>query len=315
MWVTALTGAAIGGFAAGLLWTAQGAFFGQVCEKIAAAEGRHRAIITGELSSSFAWIYLAWECVARATTTIMKPYVSVPNIFLIFAGLALVSTVILEVHGKDLPAVMQRRGCCSKVTTVISLWRDPKLWLLQATNITFGFATGWLNGYVASHILGKTVHVAYIGFAGAVLSGVAAILAKFFGCLAICIGKGPIIFIGSVAFFLIGVLSLGHAGDPKTWGWGTISFYALMGIGRAVYESVNRGVIADVFPGPLSLPAFANTFVFGTLASTVAYILGGVGHTMPEVYCLLLFSVITFPCFAIAVRMAKSSNERLSNDW
>lgn len=96
--------------------------------------------------------------------------------------------------------------------------------------------------------------------------------------------------------------NISHVLPPKV-------FYVLMGIGRAVYESTNKAIFADFFPGEAgqetsldvhvvwlglyaisklqcfqselprlsvqaSAGAFANVFVFGTAASTAAFTLG-----------------------------------------
>merc|ERR1719433_222272 len=85
-----------------------------------------------------------------------------------------------------------------------------------------------------------------------------------------------------------------------------------MGIGRAVYESTNKAIFADMFPGPEAPGAFANVFVFGTLASVFTYILGisAGGHDAPKdgikveynimYWCLIIFAAITTPFYSIA---------------
>merc|ERR1712100_965004 len=101
-------------------------------------------------------------------------------------------------------SAIERGSVFDKVTKAVSLWSDPTLWLLQTTNITFGFAAAWLGGYVGPKILTKDLSAAFIGFAGALLSGLAAILAKVFAPVAARIGKGPIIVLGSAAFLCLG---------------------------------------------------------------------------------------------------------------
>merc|ERR1712048_862987 len=92
--------------------------------------------------------------------------------FLIWAGCALAATVIFTLFASNTqPASPAARGSIfDKILAAVSLWRDPKLWLLQATNITFGFAVGWLGAFVAPDVLTPTLSSSFIGFAGAVLS-------------------------------------------------------------------------------------------------------------------------------------------------
>eukprot|EP00747_Dinoflagellata_sp_TGD_P024609 gnl/TRDRNA2_/TRDRNA2_130672_c1_seq1.p1 gnl/TRDRNA2_/TRDRNA2_130672_c1~~gnl/TRDRNA2_/TRDRNA2_130672_c1_seq1.p1 ORF type:complete len:463 (-),score=82.77 gnl/TRDRNA2_/TRDRNA2_130672_c1_seq1:81-1427(-) len=298
-----LAGAFVGGCGAGLLWTAQGAFFASVCERVAVAEVREKPEVTAELAGTFAFIFLGFECTIRASTTVLHKYVelSIPLTFYLYAGLALAAMVTFTTFATNLQSAAppQKGSFCSKVFAAIDLWRDPKLWVLQCTNITFGFAAAWLGGYVGRDILTKALSSGFIGFAGALLSGLAALLSKVFSKVAAKSGKGPIVLLGAISFLALGCLS--RWGDhPEEWGWGALIFYVLMGIGRAVYESTNKAIFADFFPGEKSPGAFANVFVFGTGASTVAFVLGAVNDDLAELYLLLIFAALTFPGFLLA---------------
>ena len=88
------------------------------------------------------------------------------------------------------------------------------------------------------------------------------------------------------------------------------------------YESTNKAIFADFFPGEQSAGAFANVFVFGTMASTVAFTLGAssketwkniltsrrtlIGlvsfrpQDIEELYLLLIFALLTVPCYIVA---------------
>lgn len=300
-------GSVIGGLGAGLLWTAQGAFYSAVCEKVAAAEQKETPAITAELSSTFAFIFLFWECLIRAMTTILTKYahMSFSSTFYIMAALAFLSALAYTILSSNLTGKPQKGSLCAKALVVVNLWRDPKIWVLQATNITFGFAAAWLGGYVGREILSKALSSNFIGFAGAILSGLAAILSKVFGYLAAKVGKGPIVGLGAVAFLFLGILSK-WVGTPSEWQYGAIIFYVLMGIGRAVYESTNKAIFADFFPGEKSAGAFANVFVFGTAASTAAFIMGATKTTDAELYLLVLFAVLTLPGFGLATWLKHS---------
>jgi len=270
---------------------------------VATATCRDKQAVTAELAGTWGFIFLGFECGIRALTTVLHKYVglSYSTTFYIYSGLALLSAVAFQslatsLQGSSPPA---KGNVCGKVMLAISMWSDPKLWLLQSTNITFGFAAAWLGGYVGREILTKALDSGFLGFAGALLSGLAAILAKVFGCASSRTGKGPIVAIGSIAFLCLGVLSK-WAGNPAKWGYGALIFYVCMGVGRAVYESTNKAIFADFFPGEKSPGAFANVFVFATGSSTVAFILGSLSIETPELYLLLTFAALTVPGFLIA---------------
>merc|ERR1711908_240267 len=198
------------------------------------------------------------------------------------------STVAFMLLATNLESPKPQGSICGKALSAVQLWRDPKIWLLQCTNLTFGFAAAWLGGYVSRNILSQALDSDFIGFAGALLSALAAVLSRLLGAVAARVGKGPVVALGAASFILLGVLSR-WVGNPATWGAGVLIFYALHGVGRAVYESTNKAIFADFFPGEKSTGAFANVFIFSTGSSTVAFILGATEEASAELYLLLVF--------------------------
>ena len=37
----------------------------------------------------------------------------------------------------------------------MALWRDPRIWLLSLTNLTFGFSAAYMNGFVNRHYVAE----------------------------------------------------------------------------------------------------------------------------------------------------------------
>eukprot|EP00440_Ansanella_granifera_P052836 gb/GFBE01057288.1/.p1 GENE.gb/GFBE01057288.1/~~gb/GFBE01057288.1/.p1 ORF type:complete len:462 (+),score=97.70 gb/GFBE01057288.1/:1-1386(+) len=304
---TVLFGSAIGGLGAGILWTCQGAFFASVCERVAKAESRQTQAVTAEFAGSFALVFLAAESAVRASATLLTKYAALNYavVFYLFSFLAAGSTLAFMILATSLKGSQASSGSfCGKALSAVRLWKDPKIWLLQCTNLTFGFAAAWLGGYVGRNILTKALNSDFIGFAGALLSALASVLSKLLGLLAQRVGKGPVVALGSISFILLGLLSR-LVGDPAAWGWGVLIFYVLMGVGRAVYESTNKAIFADFFQGEKSAGAFANVFVFGTGASTLAFVLGATQQDLPELYLLITFAVLTLPGFLVASAMKR----------
>jgi len=328
MWFVAIFGGTVGGIGAGLLWTCQGAFYSLVCEKIAVLENRSKDEVTAEFGGTFGLIFLSFEAGVRAMTSVLTGPAGIGLglqewiAFAIWTLAALISTIGFHVSSTDLtpPETQSGGGITDKLMAAVSLWKDPKLWLLQVTNITFGFAAAYNGGYVNSNItsvaLKKQGGATFLGYGGAVLSLLAAVLAKVAGPVAAKVGKGPVVAAGSVAFMLIAILSYVMRSDPEAYGFSVLIFFVLMGMGRAVYESTNKAIFADFFPGPKAPGAFANVFVFGTLASVITYGLGlaaGSDQDAPEYtvmfVCLLFFAAVTLPCYLVAGRMKKAEDE------
>mmetsp|Transcript_27400 Transcript_27400/g.63285 ORF Transcript_27400/g.63285 Transcript_27400/m.63285 type:complete len:442 (-) Transcript_27400:140-1465(-) len=303
----ALVAACLGGCGAGLLWTCQGAYFAHISEELATAESTAKELVTANLSSTFATVFLSMECAIRFLTTLLTNrhfhiVLSYPVVFCILSALAFLSTCVFQALATGMEAKQPpagARSACTKMLAAIDLWQDPKLWLLQTTNLTFGFAAAWYGGYVNRNIVSEALNPTVIGLLGSLLSGLAALLSFLLGKVAARCGKSVILILGAISFLCLGIGSK-FVGTPAEWGWGVLLFPCFQGIGRAVYESTNKAIFADFFPGPKSPGAFANVFVFGTGASTVAFILGSTNATTYELYFLIAFAALTYPCYALA---------------
>merc|ERR1712039_279336 len=115
----------------------------------------------------------------------------------------------------------------------------------------------------------------------------------------------------------IGLLSFVSAPDgkgPGGWGWGITVFYVLQGLGRGVYESTNKGVFGDTFPGPKGTGAFANCMMQNTFSSTMGFILGTLDLQKSEVYILLVFSVFSVPGLMLSQSIQRKEEAAQQSD-
>lgn len=316
-WCLALGGSFIGGIGAGSLWTCQGAFFGAICEKIADTESTPLENITSSLSSTFAIFYLGQECFFKAGFTVLQKYLKVRDVvgFSMYAALALVALVVLSVFGEDVRArgAPGRPSLCAKASTALAMWGDPTIWLLSGSNFTFGFAAAYLNGYINSTWLTEALGEGgsdFIGFLGAVIALVATLSSAMYGRINTALGsKTPVFVFGSMCYFALAALTFITAPDgkgPGGWGWGIVVFYILHGLGRGVYESTNKGIFTDYYPGQKSMGAFANCMMQNTAAGTIGFIMGAASVDKDEVWVILMFSIATVPCLLLAKALKKN---------
>jgi len=122
--------------------------------------------------------------------------------------------------------------------------------------------------------------------------------------------KLPVVVFGACCFLAIALLSLITAPDgegPGGWGWGIVVFYLLQGLGRGVYESTNKGIFADFFPGEKGVGAFANCMMQNTASATVGYALGLGEVDQYAVYILIPSALLTVPMLMAATRMKSST--------
>lgn len=311
-------GSVIGGLAAGPLWTFQGVVIGKIVEDVAETEqletDEQKQALSGSLWGTFGLWFLGWEAVIRAAVSILnKAGASQAVTFYVLAAMAFGSTALWHFGTPSRADVRQSGGSlCGKAAKAVSLWSDPKLWLLQFTNITFGFGAAWNASYCNKTFISNNPNFGpgFLGVLSALISLIGGVSARGFGLVTPRIGKGPVIFVGAAAFFLIGFLSLIFP-DADSMGFAAIIFPVLMGMGRGVYESTNKGVFNDFYPKPETRAGvFSNVMVFGTLSSAIVFALGFLNKSEdvasnPVIYLLMIFSVTTGPSLLLAWAISK----------
>lgn len=314
-WVLAVGGAVIGGVGAGSLWTAQGAFFGAICGQISEATGRLLQDVTAQLSSTFAFIFLGQECFWKVLYTLLtaEDFANISNfiIMLVYGGLATVASVVMFLGNDARPKTATNAPICTKATAALSMWSDPKIWLLSGSNFTFGFGSAYLNGYINGNWTKKALDPQFLGFLGAIVALIATISSWVYGFAAEKMGtKIPVFILLSVCYLSIAGLSFITApmGEgPGGWGWGIMVFYVLQGLGRGVYESTNKGIFADFFPGEKSTGAFANCILQNTGASTITFLMGTFNYGQQEVWLCLFGAALTVPMLFVALLLKRKA--------
>ena len=261
-------GSACGGLAAGVLWTAQGTYFASSASALSAT-GRSRDEATADLSGQFAFSYLLLEVLSKLFFSVLQAFgIDVWFIATLYFLLALLSLLLMQIWIYDLPSGdSDAAKPLDKVLAAISLWSDPAVWLLAPTNLSFGFCAAYMNGFVNARFAAAELGQESVAFLGAITALTAAFLAKAYGSLKV--GKGTIISLGAGCAIAIPVLTYSGCSG---WGWSLLSLYFLQGSVRAVYESTNRAIFSDFFPGQ-SEGAFANCMLQSSLGFATCFFL------------------------------------------
>jgi len=203
-------------------------------------------------------------------------------ILVVFTALAFLQPVASQLFMKDFPSPSSKSHesvADPGLLSVIRLWRDPKLWCLAPTLLTFGVVCAISDGLVNQKVT-EEVSDAYIYICAPVNSLVAAIsskvlplIAKSWGSLA-CLLVGTFSFVALPVFFGIFPSSL-H-------GYWIVVYFVVAAPGRAVAESTMKALFADFFPAEQADVAFSNyvLFRYGSVAATFFLISGGVAHWM-----------------------------------
>ena len=300
-------GALLGGWGAGFLWTAQGAYFTRAAqlhhghlsvgaETIASSVESE----TSKLASVFAFIYLSSEVLLRALSTLLLGVLQLSwsNLFAIYSVVAILSTMfmfaVLELPEEDSvmshnvnsdetePITISDEGSVPPV--VNSIWykataawqlllQDRKMKYMIGLNAIFGltssFLTSYVNGTVVRSVLGTDT---YVGILTAWVSCVAAASSLLFGSIATTSQhKGNILIVGAVCFMCVAGLFILFPDVTNQWNWmALVSIYTLHGVGRSTFEGTLKATFADYF-GYEKEGAFANIILQNGLFSALGF--------------------------------------------
>lgn len=327
-------GSACGGVAAGVMWTAQGAYFSGTATLMASRTGGDRQAVTAGLAGSFAFVYLAAEVATKVCFSALQSLgLSGRLVGAVFTAVAALATAMmtralpvasdgggalaqeaLSPRGRPLGRQrLQRReltvGPADKVLAAARMWGDPVIWLLSPTNLAFGFCAAFMNGYVNATFVKEELGERWVALMSGVSALVAAILARAFGRLGGIVGKGPVLMTGALCFICIplslGLLvpCLGEDRCRSHWGLGLAALFVLQGAGRAVYESTNRAIFSDFFVGPQSDGAFANCMLQSSLSFAASFFLQASLKAVSVAFIVVVLATLAFATYPLARHM------------
>eukprot|EP00927_Polykrikos_kofoidii_P042666 TRINITY_DN36712_c0_g1_i1.p1 TRINITY_DN36712_c0_g1~~TRINITY_DN36712_c0_g1_i1.p1 ORF type:complete len:445 (+),score=45.00 TRINITY_DN36712_c0_g1_i1:157-1491(+) len=322
-----VVGSVFGGTGAGVLWTAQVGFIANASNCIANQEclrGQDRVRLQDEIAKGFAFSFLLLEFFAKVAFSAMLMagaqllWVSTTFAGCSFLTLAMMGTSMSRVRTDEddvstavpLAATGGFARMFPKVASTISMWSDPRIWLLSTTNITFGFSSAFCNGYINKTYAANELGENAIGFLSAVTVATAAVTVLFLVPLGNVYGRGMFLSFGAASMGWISVLVISKR-CCVGWGHHLILIYVLQGFGRAVFESTNKATYIDFFRGKDQIGAFANGFVQTSVSSATCYMLSNhpPGHSGAQI--ALIASLVTPAAFIAAsyVGRRKRSDE------
>jgi MFS family permease len=373
-WTIAISGAVLGGFGAGFLWSAQGAYFTVNAELYAQAAQIPASMATGQFSGTFAFWYLATEVATKILASIVMGSAwggegaehAVYVMFTIMAGLSATCLLgIRDLRASEAPAELaleegdgmdgghDSKGAgeaeggdlisdaeplselaeagaageassgrlSGKSSRAVDLMRtDPKCLLMAPTEMSFGFVAAMLNGWVNGVAVKEGIGKHNIGYLIALSTTCAALASAFFSWYTarsaqvqsnagparvgdwLFVGKRGPMLTGAASYAVFGIiLLLLPLIELGQWRY-LLPIYIVQGIGRGNFESTNKAVFADFFPGAKAEAAFANFVIWSGLSMTIGYAI--IPHLPSVVNSLLcvLSAVVGGLCYIVADR-------------
>lgn len=295
----ALSGAAVGGLGGGILWTAQGSFFTRSAEIHADASATPLTDATADLGAYFAAIYLLGEVSLNMLSSVLVEgfELSWLKVFTIYFAIAVASAcgmvLVYEYPSTSPDTSLPESSSIRNPNKATAAWRllrnDRKMICLLPFNFAFGFAASFRGSFISREVVRIALDdndSVYIGVLSAVTAVVAAMMSLFFGHIAHKVGKGTILVIGALSFFMVAA-PFTVKPEISQWGWvGVCSVYILQGIGRSTFEGTLKAEFADFFAYEKE-GAFANIVLMSGVSSALGYYLSiNLSCSSPSKYCI-----------------------------
>jgi MFS family permease len=192
---------------------------------------------------------------------------------------------------RNLLGIEESAAESARLARKAELWRDltssvrfiaePKLALMIASNMAFGFVQGFQNGTYARKIVSPSIGVSNIGNAASISALSGALVSLPFGYLSDRFGRWTIMILGFLAHGGVSVYFATWPDvsddsvptDADLHGWSTIIFTSMaLGIGNSVWNSMNAAVFGEFFAIDREA-AFANLKMWSGGATAIAYFL------------------------------------------
>jgi MFS family permease len=272
----ALSGAAIGGLGAGLLWTAQGSYMAQAAKRHAKESFQDVNVVTTSLAGGFAFVYLTSEVCLRFMSTALAGFLNWQNIFVVYTFIALSAAfgmLFVTDYGRDQEDSTNSTTLFYKLTAGLQLLvSSRKMKYMIGLNAAFGFASAFLNSYINGEVLKVALNDDKSVYVGALTSWIAVSAAVMSLLLRKIPDTGAILVGGAIAFFFVAFPFILYP-DASQWTVpGLLVIYTLHGIGRSTFESTLRSTFVEFFPNETA-GAFSNIIIQFGLSSSIGYLL------------------------------------------
>jgi len=280
-WSVSVLSSCLGGVAGGLLWTSQGVYFSRHAHLFALSTSQETDKVTTDFSAVFAVVLLTSEMLAKAFSSLLFfsfgawGLCAVVGFFTVAAGVSCI--IIARIQSLDeagtwdfsYASVSRDAGAVARL-----VWVDSRLTMLLPLQMAFGYSAGYVPYYFFGTIATESTWLGTgaVGLLSAlvVLSGALAAIPTAYAAN-VC-GKGRVIGVGALCLTAVGwplfVFSDEELGQPFIM-LGLLTCY---GVGRGVWEVINKAVLVDFFAqdsdsgkvaAAFSAASFANGYASG----------------------------------------------------
>lgn len=243
-WIIAVPAFMIGGFAAGIVWTAQGRMYRLHSKLYAEVTGQNLSHVNSQFAAVFTTYFLGFETCLKLLATAMYFLISHRAEYIIFLFYAVLAwfACFLATRIEDLDdppsgnMTVAALGDNSALTGRL-LYKDSKLVLMVPFQISFGLTAAMMLYYIFGTVIAdsSTLGAGYVGFFSALVVLAGAVVAAPMSKIADSQGKSVVILFGNLCLLLCGLIVLLFSDETiGTWLF-MIPFSIIFGLGRGVW--------------------------------------------------------------------------------
>jgi hypothetical protein len=245
-WFIAVPAFIIGGFAAGIIWTAQGRIYRLHAKLYAEKTGQNLGHINSQFAAIFTSYFLGFEFILKIMATAFYFMISTSAEYFIFFIYTLLawSAFFIAFRMLDLDEPASQAMSCSAISDNASLtgrllYLDYKLGMLVPFQIAFGFTSSMMTFYILGTVIADSTRLgeAYVGLFSAIVVLAGALMAAPMSKVADQQGKSIVILFGNACLLGCGLIVLLFTNETiGTWLF-MVPFSIIFGLGRGVWVS------------------------------------------------------------------------------
>ena len=245
-WVVSMVSAAIGGFAGGLLWTAQGRYFSRHAKLYSESSGIPVEKVNATFAGVFATMFLGLEMCTKLLGTVIFLMVPAGASFLVFSLYTAASLVAcVMVAGLDdldddgtwdfsYQSISYNAGAAARL-----VWLDGRMALIVPFQLAFGFCSSFVPYYIFGTVItgSDSLGSSYVGLLSALIVLTGASMAIPSAWAANKFGKPLVMTVGGLCLAYTGFAFFVFSNDTLgTWA-AIIPLLIVYGIGRGTWVS------------------------------------------------------------------------------
>jgi len=302
--LVALASSIAGGTGFSVLCLTHGAFLVTSCDRLSSVQVRPPSLVNEQLAGQSVIFHVVLNVLCNggvfaALAWADAPVASVFELY-IFIGIVAVPLWAVLVGEISVPSHEEVGSQFNTIKAVVSLWHQPKWWLLQPMVMARGFGMAVFGGYITRNILVENTKASFLSLFGGGILACCALLTRTCVTTSGKVGKSPILVCSVASTIAMGLLLVLRNREVMGMSQFGAALVCLHVAALSAYDGAARGIFLHHFPSNRSFGAIMNMIIINSGATCVGFALCSAGKSKFAVVAMLVCAVHTIPCFAFA---------------